>query len=219
MSTERGESLAKRRTPLRVILGGLPLLVSGALALGALGSLSACPGDLVDPARFEDASSPQSCTERVTAEFATVCAVSGCHTTADMAGSLDLESPDVYARLLGKSASGGPGVLIDPSGDPDASVLYLKLTPDPPFGSQMPLVGAKLDAKTLACFASWIMMGSSMPDGGQPADSSSADSAADSASPEDGAADSESDGASEGASSTDSGGLTPEAGGDADAGD
>jgi hypothetical protein len=76
-------------------------------------------------------------------------------------------SPNVYARLVGKNASGGPGVLIDPGHDPEKSVLYLKLTPTPPFGSQMPLTGAKLDATTLACVSTWIASGGSI-DGGAP---------------------------------------------------
>jgi hypothetical protein len=135
------------------------LVLSASFTLGAVGLLGACPGTLSDPARFDiDGTSTGSCTQTVTTTFATVCAVSGCHTTSTMAGSLDLQAPDIYMRLAGKPATGGPGVLIDPGGNPDASVLYLKLTPTPPFGLQMPLTGAKLDTKTLACFASWIKM-------------------------------------------------------------
>jgi hypothetical protein len=48
-------------------------------------------------------------------------------------------------------------MLIDPDGNPEDSILYLKLTPNPPFGSQMPLVGEKLDPTTLACVGEWIM--------------------------------------------------------------
>jgi len=72
------------------------------------------------------------------------------------------------ARLAGKAATGGPGVLVDPGGDPSKSVLYLKLTSSPPFGSQMPLTGTKLDATTLACVATWIATRGSI-DGGAPA--------------------------------------------------
>jgi mono/diheme cytochrome c family protein len=53
--------------------------------------------------------------------------------------------------------------LIDPGGNPDASVLYLKLTPMPPFGLQMPEIGNKLDEAQLACVAAWIMAAASTP--------------------------------------------------------
>ena len=75
------------------------------------------------------------------------------------AAGLDLVSPNLYARLVGKPATGGPGVIIDPGGDPKKSVLYLKLGPNPPFGSQMPLTGPKLDDSTIECVAEWISMG------------------------------------------------------------
>ena len=46
-------------------------------------------------------------------------------------------------------------MLVDPN-DPAKSVLYTKLQSPPPFLSQMPLTGAKLDAATQACFLTWI---------------------------------------------------------------
>ena len=58
-------------------------------------------------------------------------------------------------RLSGKKAMGGPGLLIDPT-TPTASVLYTKLTPTPPFGARMPLVGAPLSDADIACVLSWI---------------------------------------------------------------
>jgi hypothetical protein len=134
---------------------------SGAVAVG-------CAGTLEDPGRFlgEDggagpgmgtsAESGPSCGDLASTVFKPRCALGGCHSTASMSQGLDLESPDVLGRLEGKPARGGPGVLIDPGGDPSRSVLYLKLTPDPPFGTQMPAVGAKLDDPTMACVASWI---------------------------------------------------------------
>jgi hypothetical protein len=138
--------------------------------LGLLG-LAGCPGTLNDPAAFEvEASS--SCDDVPDVVFTPRCALSGCHTASMSAGSLDLASPDVYARLVGQPATGGPGVLIDPGGDPANSVLYLKLTPSPPFGSQMPLTGTKLDATTLACVANWITTRGSI-DGSAPSPDSS----------------------------------------------
>jgi hypothetical protein len=72
-------------------------------------------------------------------------------------------------RLVGKAAVGGSGMLIDPGGSPDKSVLYLKLTPNPPFGAQMPFVGNKLDTTTIGCVAAWI---ETLADGGAPSSDS-----------------------------------------------
>jgi hypothetical protein len=199
MSTETGE--AKAKTPSsreartsRIRRLGLSLSLSVAFTFGMVGGLGACPGTLSDPARFADSGSTESCSEFVDTELSTVCAASGCHTTAGMAGLLDLQAPDVYARLTGKNASGGPGFLIAPNGDPDASVLYLKLTSNPPFGSQMPLIGSKLDSHGLACFASWIMAGGHPGDGGAGMDSPVAETAP----PEEAAAEASVDGGTDG---------------------
>jgi hypothetical protein len=153
MSIERNASSSSKRSlsvfslalGLAFNFGALPLLLTG------------CPGSIDDPSLFETDTGTKmpSCGDVVTTVFTPTCAVSGCHSTSDMAGTLDLQAPNIYMRLVGKSASGGPGVLIE-SGKPMDSVLYMKLTANPPFGSQMPLVGAKLDTAMLACVADWI---------------------------------------------------------------
>jgi hypothetical protein len=132
--------------------------------------LAGCPGTLDDPASFYaglgidgggggggggaggDAgggcpSPPPS--------FGTTCSVSGCHAATMPAGGLDLASPNIVMRLSGKQATGGPGLLIDPT-TPAASVLYTKLTATPPFGARMPLVGAPLSDADIAGVLSWI---------------------------------------------------------------
>jgi hypothetical protein len=83
------------------------------------------------------------------------CAGAGCHSTQAKAGSLDLESPNIPARLLGASAVGGAGALIDPS-SPERSVLYTKLTTAPPFGTQMPSPATPYDGARLACVRAWL---------------------------------------------------------------
>ena len=145
------------------------LAAAGCLAL--LG-LAGCPGTLADREAFEaamieagtleagavtgdDTDASFQCPDVPSGILAARCGLSGCHGSTPAAG-LDLVSPDVHARLTGKAANGGPGVLVDPGGDPDASVLYLKLTASPPFGSRMPLAGDPLDDATLACVAAWI---------------------------------------------------------------
>jgi hypothetical protein len=129
-------------------------------------AVGGCAGTLEDKARFFDIDgslvSPHnegggpSCPDIPSTILVPHCAISGCHSAKDMMAMLDLESPDPIGRLTGQMAHGGSGVLIDPGGDPNKSILYIKLKPFPPFGSQMPLAGAKLDDATLACVASWI---------------------------------------------------------------
>ncbi len=135
-----------------------------------------CPGSLSDPAAFEDAGTEAAVTPACSAAtvpaaiFTPTCAISGCHSATTQAAALDLESPGARSRLSGKAASGGPGVLIDPGGDPTKSVLYLVLESSPPFGAQMPLTGTKLDAAGLSCVAAWISTGAT--DATPPAESS-----------------------------------------------
>jgi hypothetical protein len=139
--------------------------------------LAGCPGSLDDPARFDaelgidDGGRDGAGGGRDGAggggggagggcpspppSFGTTCSVSGCHAATAPAGGLDLASPNIVMRLSGKKAMGGPGLLIDPT-TPAASVLYTKLTPTPPFGARMPLVGAPLSDADIACVLSWI---------------------------------------------------------------
>jgi hypothetical protein len=125
------------------------------LALEEAGVPDAGASDASPPAEGSGGQASGGCPDVPTGVLQPRCGLSGCHGDNPAAG-LDLVSPDVRARLLGHPASGGPGVLIDPAGSADASVLYLKLTPSPPFGARMPLVGGMLDDATMACVAAWI---------------------------------------------------------------
>lgn len=120
--------------------------------------LLGCPGSLDDIESFRvDAGAGDgapSCAD-VEATFASTCAVAGCHSTAEMSGSLDLQSPDIRGRLRGKKASGGAPLLIDPAA-PDKSALYTKLLPMPPFGTRMPLGRKPLDDATARCVLLWV---------------------------------------------------------------
>jgi hypothetical protein len=150
-------------------LGGIvrvTLLLLGAATWG-------CPGTLDDPGRFLDAggagaggadsSAPVegdgagaggSCPD-VPGMLAKTCTASTCHNASTKAQGLDLQSSDVAARLVGVPATEGAGVLIDPS-TPTHSVLYAKLTENPPFGARMPLGLTPLDAPTLGCVLAWV---------------------------------------------------------------
>jgi len=112
-------------------------------------------GPAVDPDAAVDAPAGPLCPDIPTTVFAARCATAGCHDTTTKAQSLDLASPDVFARLSGKPSTLGPGSLLDPDGDPGKSVVYTKLLAPPPFGIRMP-IGTPLDDATTACVAAWI---------------------------------------------------------------
>ncbi|MCC6559107.1 MAG: hypothetical protein IT372_39790 [Polyangiaceae bacterium] len=127
----------------------------GALA-GIAGSalIAGCPGTLDDKEKFLSAG---ACPDIPTL-FAQTCLGGGCHSAASKAGDLDLESPELAARVSGAPSTGdcaGRGVLADPA-DPEGSVLYFKLEPSPPCGSPMPPSGAPLTEAQLACVREWI---------------------------------------------------------------
>ena len=117
--------------------------------------LLGCPGDLESPGRFD--AQFGACPDIEADIIQKDCAKSFCHKPPNLMGSLDLSQPDVITRLSGKMAVGGDGkgLLIDPT-NPEDSVLYTKITSNPPFGAQMPLSGAKLDLGVQQCFLSWI---------------------------------------------------------------
>jgi hypothetical protein len=132
-----------------------------------------CPGTLEDPERFLAADGGliaqgqpadeggisgegggSNCPD-VPQTLSTTCTGAGCHNAMDKAQGLDLQSPNLASRLVGVQATEGPGLLIDPS-NPSASVLYLKVTGSPPFGSRMPQGRAPLDDATIACVLAWV---------------------------------------------------------------
>jgi hypothetical protein len=175
-------------------LGGI-VRVTGLLLGGATWG---CPGTLDDPARFLDAGAAADVSAPVEGDeagaggscpdvpglLAQTCTASTCHSASNKAQGLDLQSPDVAARLVGVPATEGAGVLIDPSA-PAKSVLYAKLTASPPFGARMPLGAAPLDAPTLACVLAWVTQAADAagPDAASPngagTDASSPDAASD----------------------------------------
>jgi hypothetical protein len=91
----------------------------------------------------------------VKAFFGTTCATATCHDADTQQANLDLQSPGLPGRLIGQHASGGPGLIIDPS-QPDSSVIYTKVTSDPPFNFQMPLGLDPLTPDQVACIRAWV---------------------------------------------------------------
>ncbi len=100
--------------------------------------------------------------------LATKCATSGCHEATTLpAGDLDLASPGLDARLVGRPANGcGAQVLVKP-GDPDGSYLVRKVVDTKPAcGSRMPVGAPPLSDSEVACLRAWIADLSSPADAG-----------------------------------------------------
>src|SRR4051812_2866149 len=104
------------------------------LGLGLAGVLSAaalagCPGTLKDKERFlvdGGGGGAAPCPDVPAEILAGKCGGNGCHGGTVPAQGLDLESPGVAARVVGKPAMECTGILADPQ-DPTGSVIYTKL--------------------------------------------------------------------------------------------
>jgi hypothetical protein len=125
------------------------LAASAAVAL----STTACPGSNEDPDLYFPGGSGGPCTEPM-GIFTRTCSQITCHTTANPAAGLDLQSPGYEIRIVGQPAMGG-GTLVEP-GNSGASVLYTKLTAAPPFGLRMPAGLPPLSDAEADCIRDWI---------------------------------------------------------------
>jgi hypothetical protein len=154
-------------------------LVGFVVPVALVAAISACAGTLEDPQRFltaavegdggaagegqappaSDGAASGNCPD-IPGLFAQTCTGTGCHNAMTKSQGLDLQSPNLAMRLVGVSATEGPGLLIDPSA-PSRSILYQKLSSPAPFGAQMPLGGTPLDSATKACVLAWITQVSS----------------------------------------------------------
>ena len=123
-----------------------------------------CAGDLENPERFSflldggtkmnaqgGIPAPPPC---LTTMFEARCGMSICH--AANTAQIDLVSPKVQDRLVGKKAAGmacKEGVFVATDGSD--SLLLQKLDGMPPCGSAMPLSG-KLSSDELKCVSDWV---------------------------------------------------------------
>jgi len=141
-------------------------------ALGVL-LLAGCPGTLDDKQRFlvdggsagrgsDDAAAPAdsdaglgACGDVVTRIFVPSCGGTGCHGATGAQQDLDLVSPGVAARVVGVSGVSCATTLADPA-NPEASLIYQKLSPTPPCGAPMPLARPSLSDEDAACVLAWI---------------------------------------------------------------
>jgi len=95
------------------------------------------------------------CGDVVTRIFVPSCGGTGCHGATGAQQDLDLVSPGVAARVVGVTGTGCISTLADPA-NPEASLIYQKLSPTPPCGSPMPLARPALSEDDVACVLAWI---------------------------------------------------------------
>ncbi len=88
--------------------------------------------------------------------LATRCGTQFCHSTMFMSAGLDLESPELAARLVEQPALGCEGQLLLNTANPDESYLWNKVNPEPVCGSTMPLDADPLSADEAQCLRAWI---------------------------------------------------------------
>lgn len=142
-------------------------------------SLSACAGELNKPERFETGQSAASADDDDAGSSAapadagggngggsecgsTVellkmkCGNAGCHGAAAPAAKLDLESDGLAERLKDAPSSAAcEGYSQIDSADPGQSLLYLKVTANPPCEPRMP-IGVPLSDAEQACLLQWL---------------------------------------------------------------
>jgi len=150
----------------------LSTLIAVGIGLGAF-SLTGCPGTLdhkesfLSAAGASNASSSDAgaeadsnpdlgaCGDVVARIFVPSCGGTGCHDAKGAQQDLDLVSPGVAARVVGVSGIGCTSILADPA-NPEASLIYQKLSPTPPCGSPMPLARPPLSDEDVSCVLTWI---------------------------------------------------------------
>jgi hypothetical protein len=104
-----------------------------------------------------DAGPPDAGCNPVTLFFGPTCATGLCHSADIQQANLDLSSPGMPGRLVGKASNGYPGLLLIDPANPDNSLMYTKTTANPPGnGFQMPLALDPLTDVESACLLEWV---------------------------------------------------------------
>jgi hypothetical protein len=129
---------------------------SGNAAGGGSGDDAAVPDDAGSDASAAGAGPDLGpCGDVVTRIFVPSCGGTGCHGPTGAQQDLDLVSPGVAERVVGVTGTGCISNLADPE-NPEASLIYQKLSPTPPCGSPMPLARPALSEADAACVLAWI---------------------------------------------------------------
>ena len=139
--------------------------ILAALSMLSLIATSGCPGTLRDKERFLvdatpgetaiDGADAGGCGDVVTRIFRPQCGSGVCHGAIAPQQGLDLVSASVATRVVGVAGRECAGTLADPAA-PETSLLYTKLTAQPPCGAQMPLAQLPLTSADIACVRAWI---------------------------------------------------------------
>jgi hypothetical protein len=134
-----------------------PVMTTGAAGTGTAGAGSA--------GRPASEANPNSFSKIYNEILSTKCAGAVCHTgtsTGAFTMPAGANASTVRGTLLNKPAAGSAcmasGLSLVTPGDPDKSLLYLKLAGMPPCGGKMPPTGA-LAADEIARIRAWIMNG------------------------------------------------------------
>jgi hypothetical protein len=121
------------------------------------GGSDAGPRDGGLDAGTHDAGPPDAGCNPVTLFFGPTCATGLCHSADIQQASLDLASPGMPGRLVGKASNGYPGLLLIDPAHPDNSLMFTKTTANPPGnGFQMPLALDPLTDVEAACLLEWV---------------------------------------------------------------
>lgn len=81
-----------------------------------------------------------------------------CHSATAVQGQLDLET-DLHDAVVGvASSTDASWTLVEP-GDPATSLLFLKITDQAPFGTDMPPASGGLEADAAQIIEDWILDG------------------------------------------------------------
>jgi hypothetical protein len=109
--------------------------------------------------------------------LASECTASGCHGKVGPQYGLDMQSPGLAARVVGKMSQEMPGTLLVDPMTPANSDIYAKLTMNAPYGLRMPnntmagdpqrqADGTFLTSANQMCVLQWVTMIGSMGGGG-----------------------------------------------------
>ncbi|HEY0468177.1 MAG TPA: hypothetical protein VGC79_28455 [Polyangiaceae bacterium] len=126
---------------------------AGSAASGSSGGDAAATGKAGSDAGPDSDAGP--CGDVVERIFVPSCGGTGCHGATGPQQDLDLVSAGVAARVVGVQGIGCASTLADPA-NPEASLIYQKLSPTPPCGSPMPLARPALSEEDAACVLAWI---------------------------------------------------------------
>lgn len=107
-----------------------------------------------DPGTSTGAGGPTGCADAPSIVVQS-CGLNGCHGAASAQANLNL-SDGWETRIIGQPGSAAcNGTTLVVPGDPEASLIYQKILPEPPCNSRMPL-GPALPDEHIACIRDWI---------------------------------------------------------------